>query len=440
MLSLSLNHLPQPSVLETFHGHREIVWSVVFLPNGKEFVSSSSDGTVRLWRLNDPESGIILEQYNGAVFCLALLPDGKRLASGGLDRSVNIWDLDAQMVVDGPWKRHASSVRYIDVSSDCRYLASGSFDHNVNLWDTGSGQVVRDQASLKGDVEINCMKFSRKGFKLLTGSGDGCLRIWDWESGNLLLGPIKVDELPIWAVAWSLDETRILSGSSDGTLRSWHAVTGHVIGEPVHAHESIIYSLSLSHNGRCLASASSDTTVKIWNATTLEQLATLAHRDEVNCVSFSTDDRLLASACSDSLIYVWELPQASLDSGLAIDKDCEGASLLEPPSTILSGNELVIGGSRESERNMATLNEILGVPNAFGPLGDIDPDKEIPVADPTPAIVLKRRFTSRFSPARYRQPRVKSDDDLQPPKKGKRGISEILKAVAAKSGKFMRLW
>lgn len=333
MLSLSLNHLPRPEPVGTFRGHSEIVWSVVFLPNGKELVSASNDGSIRLWNL-DHASEVILGSSHGAVFCLALFSDGKRLASGGLDRSVNVWDMDVQRIVDGPWKGHTSSVRYLDISSDCHYLASGSFDHKVNVWDTESGRPVRDEAYLNGDRKINCVKFSKKDRTLLTGSGDGCLRIWDWETGDLLVGPMEADEMPIWAVAWSHDETQILSGSSDGVLRRWHALTGRIIGEPVKAHESTIYSLSVSHNGGCLASASSDNTVKVWNATTFEQMAIFAHPDEVNCISFSTDDRLLATACSDSLVYLWELPQASLDSGLVID----GASLLEVSLTNSSGD------------------------------------------------------------------------------------------------------
>ncbi|KAG9313984.1 WD40-repeat-containing domain protein [Chiua virens] len=336
MLSLSLDHLPRPKPVGTFRGHSEIVWAVAFLPNGKGLASASNDGSIRLWNL-EYDSEVILGNSNGAVFCLAFFPDGKRLASGGLDRSVNVWDVDVMAAVDGPWKAHTSSVRYLDISSDCRYLASGSFDHKVNIWDTQSGKVVRDEAYLNGDREINCIKFAKKDYKLLTGSGDGCLCIWNLESGNLLVGPMRVDDSPIWAVAWSRDETQILSGSSDGVLRRWHASTGRLIGDPVYAHTSIIYSLSVSHNGGCIASASSDFTVKIWDATTFKQLTILAHPNEVNCISFSCDDRLLATACSDSLVYIWELPQTSLDSGLAIDS--EVASLLEVSLTEFCGDK-----------------------------------------------------------------------------------------------------
>ena len=375
MLPLSLNHPQRPRPVGTFHGHNEIVWSVVFLQNGKELASASNDGSIRLWNL-EHTAEVILGNSNGPVFCLALFPDGRRLASGGLDRSVNVWDVDVLAAVEGPWRGHTSSVRYLDISSDCRYLASGSFDHKVNVWDTRSGHIVRDETYLKGDREINCVKFSRKNCRLLTGSGDGRLRIWDWESGNLLVGPMGADETPIWAVAWSRDETQILSGSSDGVLRRWHASTGHIIGEPVYAHKRIIYSLSVSNSGGCLASASSDCTVKIWNTTTFEEMAILAHPDEVNCIAFSTNDRLLATACSDSSIYVWELPQASMDSGLVIDREYEGASLLEvslaepccdtvvnyrqrPMVVPLEGN--VVEYSGHSQRNTERLKEILGV-------------------------------------------------------------------------------
>ncbi|KAF8433540.1 WD40-repeat-containing domain protein [Boletus edulis BED1] len=441
MLSLSLDHLSHPRPIETFGGHSGIVWSVVFLPNGKGLVSASNDGSIRLWNLdNTPE--MILGSSNGAVFCLALFPDGKRLASGGLDRSVNVWDVDVLAVVDGPWKGHTSSVRYLDVSSDCRYLASGSFDHNVNIWDTKMGRIVRDEAYLNGDGEINCVKFSKKDRRLLTGSRDGGLHIWDWESGRLLVGPMKADGMPIWAVDWSRDETQILSGSSDGMLCRWHASTGRIIGEPVRAHESIIYSLSVSHNGGCLASASSDSTVKIWNTTTFEQMAILAHPDEVNCIAFSTDDRLLATACSDSFIYVWELPQASLDSGLVIDRECEGAPLLERPMVIPPEGHVPQDG-RNLQRNAEMLREILDQTQA-PPISRESTDlyKEKPVENSVPAAVEKKPLMGRlgFAGSRRRS-QGGGVNNIQEPMQRRRKLSQMIKSAVAKSRKFIfNLW
>ncbi|KAF8559955.1 WD40 repeat-like protein [Imleria badia] len=428
MLSLSLNHLPRPKPVGTFRGHSEIVWSVVFLPNGKEFVSASNDGSIRLWNL-DHTSEVILGNSNGAVFSLVLFPDGKRFASGGLDRSVNVWDVDDLAVVDGPWKGHTSSVRYLDVSSDCRYLASGSFDHNVNVWDTGSGRIVRDEAYLKGDGGIICVKFSKRDRRLLTGSRNGCLRIWDLETGKLLVGPMVADDMPIWAVAWSRDETQIFSGSEDGVLRRWHASTGHIIGEPVHAHESIIYSLSVSHNGGCVASASSDKTVKIWNATTFEQMATLVHPDEVNCIAFSTDDRLLATACSDSLIYIWELPQASLDSGLVIDS--EGASLLERPMVIPPEGHTAEDG-RGPQRNTERLKEILGQTQTPTLPRQSTLDKGGPAEDAVPTVGENKRLMGR------RQCRGDGVNNVQEPKQWRRKLSQIIKSAIAKL--MFNLW
>lgn len=46
----------------------------------------------------------------------------------------------------------------------------------------------------------------------------------------------------VWSVAFSPDGTRIVSGSSDKTLRLWDATSGQSIGAPLRGHEDWVLS------------------------------------------------------------------------------------------------------------------------------------------------------------------------------------------------------
>lgn len=50
----------------------------------------------------------------------------------------------------------------------------------------------------------------------------------------------------VWSVAFSPDGTRIVSGSSDKTLRLWDATSGQSIGAPLRGHEDWVLSVAFS--------------------------------------------------------------------------------------------------------------------------------------------------------------------------------------------------
>jgi WD40 repeat protein len=66
------------------------------------------------------------------------------------------------------------------------------------------------------------------------------------------------------SVTFSPDGHRIVSGSSDHTLRLWDADTEQPIGAPMAGHTSAVRSVAFSPDGQRVVSGSNDATLRFW--------------------------------------------------------------------------------------------------------------------------------------------------------------------------------
>ena len=93
----------------------------------------------------------------------------------------------------------------------------------------GGGDVPKPKPSvkvlhtLKGHTDaVRSAAFSPYGQRIVSGSHDNTLKIWDASSGKELQ-TLKGHDGSVNSVAFSPDGQRIVSGSSDNTLKIWDA-------------------------------------------------------------------------------------------------------------------------------------------------------------------------------------------------------------------------
>ncbi|KAJ7097617.1 hypothetical protein C8R44DRAFT_643164 [Mycena epipterygia] len=108
------------------------------------------------------------------------------------------------------------------------------------------------------------------------------------------------------SVAFSPDGKRIVSGSSDTTLRLWDVETGEGVGQPLIGHTDFVNSVMFSPDGRQIVSGSGDATVRLWDAESGEPLGVpfIGHTNAVTSVAFSSDGKQIVSGSEDRTIRI----------------------------------------------------------------------------------------------------------------------------------------
>ncbi len=165
----------------------ELVNNLMFSPDGRTLASASALGTIWLWDLNKGNLLTTLTAHEAGAhelaevsldkIGLAFSSDSTLLASGGMDGQVmvsGVSDNPIPLIFTG---QHAWRVEALAFSPDGKRLVSGSKDNSIRLWDveTGVGHAV-----LSGHVgDVNALAFSTDGLTFISGSTDGTILLWD---------------------------------------------------------------------------------------------------------------------------------------------------------------------------------------------------------------------------------------------------------------------
>ena len=115
---------------------------------------------------------------------------------------------------------------------------------------------------------MSSVAFSPDGTRIVSGSDDNTVRLWDAATGQPIGQPLTGHTDAVYSVAFSPDGTRIASGSRDNTVRLWDAATGQPIGQPLTGHTDAVTSVAFSPDGKRIVSGSADNTVRLWDADT----------------------------------------------------------------------------------------------------------------------------------------------------------------------------
>jgi len=185
-------------------------------------------------------------------------------------------------VLRGP----GSWVLSVAFSPDERRVLSGSWDSTVRLWDAVSGEEL---AALRGHEDhVTSVAFSPDGRLVLSGSWDCTVRLWDAASGR---------ELAVLRAGAGLSADPADDDAASGRELELAVLRKH----------GRVLSVAFSPNGCRVLSGSRDGTARLWDAASGRELAVLrGHKHSVNSVAFSPDGRRVLSGSADGTARLWD--------------------------------------------------------------------------------------------------------------------------------------
>ncbi len=192
---------------------------MALFPDGRA-LSGGRDGQLVLWNLVTRRPVAVLGKQKGPIHshAVAFFPFGVRAATGGQDRLVHIWNLKNRKEV-GTWAGHQGMISSIAISANGRRVVTGSYDGTVILWDSETGSALRSFPMPDGDGHAR-VAILADGNVLAAGNVVGHLVLWNADSGRVLRqskGPI----IKHAGLAVLPNGQRVLTADHDGVVRMW---------------------------------------------------------------------------------------------------------------------------------------------------------------------------------------------------------------------------
>jgi WD40 repeat protein len=295
--------------LARLQGHSGPVTDVDFSPNGKLLVTSSEDGTARVWNLATHTTLMELRGNAGAVSTAVFSPKGEFVLTASDDRAARIWDVGTGR---GSWT-HQNAVTDARFAFGGKVVASGDPEGLVTFSNARTGALIGHLRAPQ-DGPVHSIRFSRNGKLLAVATDDPALLVRYAGNGKPITRLKGNRPGGVVQAVFSPKGTKLAVGDADGSAGIFAARTGrlvhwlHARGEQRAHPRGRVNGIAWSPDGRFVVTVGSDSEVRVWNARTGRYLRTLSwHQGSVTSVAFAPRTDRIVTTGVDRTAIVWDV-------------------------------------------------------------------------------------------------------------------------------------
>jgi serine/threonine protein kinase len=250
---------------------------------------------------------------------------------------LNYEKLTLSKSLEGGKKGQKCFVYAVAISPNGKTLVNGSEDKSIKIWDFNTKNLLNVIQEKSG---VRSIDISPNGQTLVSGSNDGTIRILDLKTKELKRS-LRQHTNRIRSIAISGDEETLVSGSSDKTIKIWNLKTGNLKKEFAD-HKSSVLSLALGPDNKTLVSGSLNGLIKIYDLEAEKLENQLVKQNKwISSLAITQDGKTLISGSGDGSIKIWNLSTRELEKEpitLNNESPVYSLAITQDDKTLISGS------------------------------------------------------------------------------------------------------
>eukprot|EP00232_Nephroselmis_pyriformis_P007623 CAMPEP_0182882100 /NCGR_PEP_ID=MMETSP0034_2-20130328/17575_1 /TAXON_ID=156128 /ORGANISM="Nephroselmis pyriformis, Strain CCMP717" /LENGTH=333 /DNA_ID=CAMNT_0025015165 /DNA_START=280 /DNA_END=1277 /DNA_ORIENTATION=+ len=249
-------------------------------------------------------------RFKDIAYCGTFRADGKVMVAGGATGVVQVFDAGTKSILR-QLKGHQRPVHAVSYTNNTQKVLSGSDDTTVRLWDVPSGeQALR----LTGHTDyVRCIAPSRASADVFaTGSYDHTVRLWDLRMGKEVMkmdhGSHQVEDVRVFPSGG------MLVSAAGNSLFVWDVLGGGRLLRKLTNHQKAVTVVRLAEEagpagldgapGMRMVSGSIDGHVKVWELDTFRVTHASKYPSPVMSLGIAPDGSSLAVGMADGTLSI----------------------------------------------------------------------------------------------------------------------------------------
>lgn len=293
-----------PPRQQLIRGHGESINCVAYSPDGRFVASASTDGSAKIWDVNNVQQPQLIRAHTKSVSDFAFSDDGRLLISAGGDGIAKAWDLATNRQI--MTYRHGSAINCVALSKNGRMLVTCGRDKQVKLWNTTRGNMIGTLAEFR--KLVRSVSFSPDGRYLLAGGGmeNDELKLWVFEEPRQV-AHLSGHSMTITRVAFSPQGDVFATAGGDNIVNIWNTSSRRKTKTLRVSTNGGVRALAFSPNGATIAAGGYERLVKVFDVSSGRLLLTLSgHSGEILDAVYTPDGRRIITAAFDKNVKIWD--------------------------------------------------------------------------------------------------------------------------------------
>ncbi len=310
-----------------------LMMSIALSPDGSKLACINSFSlwicdlsALKLTLHNEHESMINLPQSPGADGSngIAWSPDGKTIAISNFDE-VYLWDVNAARP-GGTLESHSSRITSLAFSDDAHRLVTGSDDGAVKIWDLGSLREERE-FGFTAEKKVAAVAFCSKGTRVAAADLYACTHLWNLDRPSESVVISGHSELA-GCIVFTPDGSKLLSVSFDGSIHLFEVADSNKAATVLP--DGWLCIDFCQRTGKFYGGCYSPNRIATWSPETGsteifadERTGVFSTDSGVNNIKISPDGTLLATTSRSvdaNALQIWDIERRSLLKNIILEQ------------------------------------------------------------------------------------------------------------------------